>query len=122
MNMKTCRVCNRNLDDTLFPKNGNALRNICKECQTKRVRAKQLEFVNWLQSLKTECSICGYRRCKEALEWHHTGGDKEFNVSKFVNSNYPSSKNKEKVLTELSKCILVCANCHREIHKNVGLE
>ena len=31
-------------------------------------------------------------------------------------------KNKEKVLTELSKCILVCANCHREIHKNVGLE
>lgn len=108
--MKTCRICNRNLDDILFPKNGNALRNVCKECQTKRVRAKQLEFVNWLQSLKTECSICGYRRCKE------------FNVSKFVNSNYPSLKNKEKVLTELSKCVLVCANCHREIHKNVGLE
>lgn len=44
--MKTCRICNRNLDDILFPKNGNALRNVCKECQTKRVRAKQLEFVN----------------------------------------------------------------------------
>ena len=75
-----------------------------------------------LKDNKSECSICGYKRCKEALEWHHTGGDKEFNVSKFVNSNYPSLKNKEKVLTELSKCVLVCANCHREIHKNVGLE
>lgn len=51
------------------------------------------------------------------MEWHHTGGDKEFNVSKFVNSNYPSAKNKEKVLNELSKCILVCANCHRELHR-----
>ena len=62
-----------------------------------------------------------YGDAAQMMDGHQTG-DKEFNVSKFVNSNYPSLKNKEKVLTELSKCILVCANCHREIHKNVGLE
>lgn len=119
--MKLCRICNRELEDNQFPKNGNALRNICKECQTKRVRIKQLEFAEWVNSLKTECSICGYRTSKKALEWHHLDGGKEFNISKFVNSNYPSAKNKEKVLRELDKCVLVCANCHRELH-DVGLE
>lgn len=46
--------------------------------------------------------------------------DKDFNISRFVNGNYPSEKNKQKVLNELSKCILVCSNCHREIHNMVG--
>lgn len=116
--MKTCRICNRDLEDIQFPKNGNALRNICKECQTKRVRTRQIEFVNWVNGLKTQCSICGYNKCKEALEWHHTEDNKDFNISRFVNGNYPSDKNKQKVLNELSKCILVCSNCHREIHYN----
>lgn len=118
--MKVCRICNRELEDDKFPKNGNALRNICKECQTRRVRIRQIEFVNWVNELKAHCSICGYNKCKEALEWHHTGNNKDFNISRFVNSNFPSEENKQKVLNELSKCICVCANCHREIHNMVG--
>lgn len=119
--MKKCRICNEELEDSQFPKNGNAVRNICKKCQTKRVRKRQMEFVKWSDELKTQCSICGYNKCKEALEWHHVGNDKDFNISRFVNSNYPSDKNKQRVIDELSKCILVCANCHRELHKMIGI-
>jgi len=58
------------------------------------------------------CQVCGYDRCMEALEFHHTSSShKDFGIS---SKGYTRSW--EKVREELRKCILVCANCHREIH------
>lgn len=59
------------------------------------------------------CEICGYCKNIAALEFHHINPEeKEFNVDmrKFSNMNL------EKLEAELEKCILVCANCHRELH------
>jgi hypothetical protein len=55
------------------------------------------------------CSICGYSSYLGALELHHTG-DKDFQINK------AHRKSVTKVLNEASKCVVVCANCHREIH------
>ena len=57
-----------------------------------------------------KCEICGYDKNISALEFHHLY-DKEFEISKkkLVTIN-------DQILQELDKCILVCANCHREIH------
>ena len=52
---------------------------------------------------------CGYNKCVDALEFHHLS-NKDFSIS---NGNTPSW---ERIKKELDKCILVCANCHREIH------
>lgn len=58
------------------------------------------------------CEICGYDRCPDALEFHHLDGKfKDFGVSA---RGYTRSW--AKVKEELTKCVLVCANCHREIH------
>lgn len=54
------------------------------------------------------CSLCGYSKCLSALEFHHTSNDKEREVGK---SPTIASLNRE-----AAKCIVVCANCHREIH------
>ena len=62
-----------------------------------------------------KCEICGYDRCATALEFHHINPDeKEFGIGQ---KGYTRSfeKNKE----EVDKCILVCANCHREIHEGL---
>ena len=59
------------------------------------------------------CEICGYCKNIAALEFHHKNPEKkEFNVDmrKFSNMTL------EKLEAELEKCILVCANCHRELH------
>jgi len=58
-----------------------------------------------------KCELCGYSKCKQALEFHHKIKNKEFGISA---RGYTRSW--EKVKKEISKCILVCANCHREIH------
>ena len=63
------------------------------------------------------CSRCGYDQCVEALEFHHLDpAEKDFGISE---KGYTRSWNR--VLAELEKCILVCANCHRELHANTQL-
>ncbi len=58
------------------------------------------------------CEVCGYAKCSEALEFHHiTRSRKDFGISA---KGY--TRGWKKVKDELDKCILVCANCHREIH------
>lgn len=66
------------------------------------------------------CEICGYCKNIAALEFHHKNPEeKKFNVDmrKFSNMTL------EKLEAELEKCILVCANCHRELHnKSLTME
>lgn len=64
-----------------------------------------------------KCEICGYDKCINALEFHHLDPtEKEFSIA---NGNAIAF---EKAKKEVDKCILVCANCHREIHFNLNTE
>ncbi|MBU0635299.1 MAG: HNH endonuclease [Candidatus Omnitrophica bacterium] len=59
-----------------------------------------------------KCELCGYSRCVDALEFHHLNGNsKEFGIS---SKGYTRSWSK--VRDEINKCLLLCANCHRELH------
>jgi hypothetical protein len=59
-----------------------------------------------------KCICCGYNKCNEALEFHHLNPEqKKFGFGK-IRAN-PTTWNI--IVEELKKCILVCANCHREI-------
>lgn len=57
-----------------------------------------------------KCQICGYNRCINALEFHHINPkEKDFTIS-------GGTKSFNTLKLEVDKCILVCSNCHREIH------
>ena len=59
-----------------------------------------------------KCQNCGYSRCADALEFHHTNpSQKDFNIS-----NKGHTRSWKRVKEELDKCVMLCANCHREIH------
>ena len=61
------------------------------------------------------CQRCGYDRCMEALEFHHlTSTKKDFGIS---SKGYTRSW--DKIRAELEKCLLLCANCHREVHSSL---
>jgi predicted DNA-binding protein YlxM (UPF0122 family) len=59
-----------------------------------------------------KCVKCGYNKYIGALEFHHL----DPTVKDFAISNSGHCRSWEKVKDELDKCILVCANCHAEIH------
>ena len=63
-----------------------------------------------IESKGGKCEICGYNKCIGALELHHAFGSKSFSISE---KGYTRSW--EKVRSEIEKCVLLCANCHREV-------
>ena len=63
-----------------------------------------------IESKGGKCQICGYFKYIGALELHHVFGTKEFGISE---KGYTRSW--EKIKAEIQKCVLLCANCHREV-------
>jgi hypothetical protein len=60
------------------------------------------------------CYICGYSRSSAALEFHHTNPDeKEMAPSQL------SGYSMKRIKSEISKCVILCANCHREVHAGI---
>lgn len=58
------------------------------------------------------CINCGYNQCIDALDLHHLDAKtKDFGISSQGLTRAWSTVKKE-----ADKCILLCANCHREIH------
>jgi 5-methylcytosine-specific restriction endonuclease McrA len=62
-----------------------------------------------------KCMICGYKRYQGALDFHHLDPKKKA----FGISVRGLTRSWEKIQAEIEKCILVCANCHREIHAGI---
>lgn len=98
-----------------------AVRKFCgTKCKTKfhvSVRRRRLKELA-VEYKGGKCELCGYNRCIKALEFHHTDpSEKDFAISQDGHT-----KSWEKIRTELDKCIIVCANCHREIHDTLGHE
>jgi transcriptional regulator with GAF, ATPase, and Fis domain len=60
-----------------------------------------------------KCQCCGYNACDTALEFHHLKPEtKEIALS-------TTAYSWDRTVKELKKCIMVCANCHREIHEGI---
>jgi len=63
------------------------------------------------------CVLCEYNRCADALECHHLDPEqKDFQISKVLKDANAWAK----IVPELRKCVLLCANCHREVHAGVA--
>jgi 5-methylcytosine-specific restriction endonuclease McrA len=62
-----------------------------------------------------KCQFCGYSKYIGALDFHHLDPSKK-NFKLSMEELYRSWDITTK---EIDKCILVCANCHRELHGGV---
>jgi hypothetical protein len=75
---------------------------------TPKLRARRKALEDWFASLKTgkPCTDCRVVYPYYVMDWDHLS-DKKFQLSRI---RYCS---KERILAEIAKCELVCANCHR---------
>jgi hypothetical protein len=63
--------------------------------------------------LKKGCLVCG-EKDPNVLDFHHVDPKlKKENVKSM------SDRTEEKVLAEIEKCVILCANCHRRLHRGV---
>lgn len=70
----------------------------------RKLKARAIEYKGG------KCIQCGYAKCPAALQFHHTDPtQKDFQISGHV-------KTWEKIRVELDKTILICSNCHFELH------
>lgn len=85
----------------------------CKKCRTEAVQRRRDKLKEKaVDFLGGKCCRCGYNTCITALEFHHEDPtQKEFGIAASG-----ATRSWENLKKELTKCILVCANCHREIH------
>jgi len=73
-----------------------------------RWRQRKLDAVEYKGS---KCERCGYNKYPDVLEFHHLDPAK-----KEASWNEMRKWSWDKILTELDKCAILCANCHREVH------
>ncbi len=63
-----------------------------------------------------KCILCGYNKCVRALNMHHKDpSQKEFGLS-----SRGLTRSWKKVIQELDKCVLLCSNCHCEVHDGIS--
>jgi hypothetical protein len=132
---KQCTKCNEKKGHDCFdkhPKSKDGLSPKCKECRKaywkeyisrpkalknhnernqKRAKKMREEMTAMVRELKNEpCVDCGESYPYYVMDFDHVKGEKIGCVGRMKSQ----CCNKEKLLTEISKCDLVCSNCHRE--------
>jgi hypothetical protein len=117
---RTCHRCKTEKPITEFyktrrPENGKMRWVCCKKCNQEAVlrRRKQLKVLA-VEYMGNKCWGCGYDACSQALEFHHIDpSEKEFGIGT------GDTKSWARIKEELAKCVMVCSNCHREIHAGI---
>lgn len=113
---KICPHCNIEKEENQFYKRrqNKNLGSYCKCCTKLQATTRQQKLKEEIINYKGgKCISCNYNAYQGALEFHHLDpNEKEFNISTSSHLTF------EKIKAELDKCILLCANCHREIHAN----
>lgn len=140
--MKICKKCQapfkgynfidgkyRNLNNRQFclecspfgeKNNKDLTKNLLKTKHPSRKTYKNVKNFRYNRKIKSieylggKCKICGYEKCKTALHFHHLDPkEKAFGISSKASWGF------EKIKSELDKCILLCSNCHAEIHEGI---
>lgn len=129
--MKLCTKCNLVKDITEFSKNKckpDGLQTWCKSCKCqidkqnykknpvkhKRLVSEQrAKLKQEISNYKTKhgCYYCGEKH-PACLDFHHLNPETKIKkVSEFAHQGCSHA-----VWEEISKCRIVCANCHRKLH------
>ena len=113
-----CRYCKKLIPDTERKSGITYCSDVCRKQnrinKNYNYRSKiSQKFIEYKKNIG--CQNCGYNKCGGSLDFHH--------VDPVIKSRRISAglwNNKTKLFeTELSKCILLCKNCHYEVHNNL---
>lgn len=129
---KKCCICKNDLDIINFKKNSAAsdgFQHQCIQCHKEyrknhyiknrekyrnKIKQRKIYIKEWLENFKKniECIKCGEKHIA-TLDFHHIDPTKKDRaIGKTVERGYSIDNIKK----EISKCIILCSNCHRILH------
>ena len=130
---RTCKGCNVTMELEHFAKAGASdksgrpyrryycTHNGCYWDHKKKTPNGRMAKAEKIRDYKAElnCGSCGYSKKTRgnkfttwALQFHHHDASKEANVGDMLSNGFGLSK----IFREIKKCIVLCANCHMELH------
>jgi len=115
---KRCPRCTEELPEEAFGRRKGSHRNgrlmpYCKRCTAQEGIERQRRLKQLCVTYKGgQCCRCGYSKSLAALDFHHRDPtQKDFSISRYGLTSWSAQ-----LQSELDKCELLCANCHREAH------
>jgi len=108
---RICQTCKR---EFIYRPRSGQTKGRCNSCITaaRRIQTKRRA----VELLGGACALCGYNRCMAALTFHHRDPEKkDFIIAHAYNRSW------ETVAAELLKCVLLCQNCHAEVHDGIAV-
>lgn len=113
ISMKNCSKCN---STGPFYKKGNRKSSYCTVCFNKYCMERWKDKKQKSILYKGNCCLdCKQQFHYSVYEFHHLDpNSKDYNWSKLRMKSWSN------ICKELDKCVLLCANCHRSRHWNLG--
>ena len=99
-----CKLCQSEYQQKHYSDN--------KDYYIKRARGREQKIIDYIADIKTKkgCSVCAEKRWW-VLDFHHND-TKHMEISRMISLGYSIIK----INKEIDSCILLCANCHRDLH------
>jgi hypothetical protein len=122
---KECRIVshkiqNKNKRKHYSKEDYNKAKNkICKKQNIKR-NERKVYFIRMLGGKCIDCNVkYGEKHPSCIFDFHHLDPTKkDINIARFIKSK----KKEDIVLNEITKCVLLCSNCHRIRHCKINVD
>jgi excisionase family DNA binding protein len=91
-------------------------RSRCARCNVEAVVRRRKRVKDLLvEEAGGACQVCGYDRCRRALQFHHLDPSKK----SYGLSERGIARSLERARAEAAKCVLLCSNCHAEVEEGL---
>ena len=125
--MLQCKHCDVELtEDNTYKRSGGRASfpvgyyKYCKKCFNKeRHRRTTKNRTSIIQQMGGKCACCGYKKHEGALELHHKDPSLK---DPLTTKHLRHITDPKRLKSEMTKCVLLCANCHRETHAGLHPE
>jgi hypothetical protein len=112
---KMCPKCDKLLEinkSNFYISSTGIICSKCIKCDNKATLSRrQTQKQKSLDYKGGKCVVCVYKKYQGALEFHHLDpSKKDFSIGNF------NTFSMERLKPELDKCVILCSNCHKELH------
>ena len=102
-----CKDCEKQADKEYYLRNGERRQAVRDRANIQKINNSIL-----VENVKSKgCAKCGELRT-HVLDLHHVDPEGKINTI----AHMIKSASEETLIQELNKCIVLCANCHRDFH------